>query len=133
MFLRACLSRDSMIDSILTLLFCQLLGEVVVRGLGLPLPGPVAGMGFLLVLLMLRGRMTGAQDLPEGLTRVTDGLLGNLSLLFVPAAVGVVRYGGLLRSHGLVMALAVLVSTILALAVTALVFLGTRILLERRR
>jgi len=122
-----------MIDALLTLLLCQLLGEVTVRALSLPLPGPVVGMGLLFLLLTLRGRITGAQETPEGLTRVADGLLGNLSLLFIPAAIGVIRYGSLLRSHGPVMVIAVLVSTILALAVTAFVFIGTRILLERRR
>ena len=36
-----------MIAAITGLLFCQLLGEVLVRALLLPLPGPVAGLGLL--------------------------------------------------------------------------------------
>lgn len=122
-----------MIDALLALLFCQFAGEVLVRGLGLPLPGPVAGMAILFVLLLWRDRLTGAKKPPEALTHAADALLGNLSLLFVPAAVGIIRYGGLLWRHGLVMLAAVLGSTILTLAMTALVFRGTRHFLERWR
>jgi holin-like protein len=40
------------------LLFCQLVGEVLVRWLALPVPGPVIGMLLLfLILLLRRGRM----------------------------------------------------------------------------
>lgn len=53
---------------------------------------------------------------------VTLGLLGNLSLFFVPAGVGVVAHLGEFRSDGLAIALALTVSTALAIAVAALVF-----------
>ena len=45
-----------MIASLSLILLCQLAGEVFVRGLGLPLPGPVVGLLLLLLLLLARDR-----------------------------------------------------------------------------
>ena len=56
--------------------------------------------------------------------RVSDGLLGGLALLFVPAGVGVVQYLGLLRQQALALGAALVVSTVLTLLVTVLVFVG---------
>ncbi len=50
------------------------------------------------------------------------GILRTLALLFVPAAVGVVQYGPLLAEHGIALVVILVVSTALAMAVTALVF-----------
>ena len=46
-----------MIASLSLILLCQLAGEVIVRGLGLPMPGPVLGLMFLLLLLLARDRL----------------------------------------------------------------------------
>ncbi len=101
----------------LTLFFvCQLAGEIVVRSVELTFPGPVLGMGLLLGILFLRGR-TG----PE-IDGVADTLLKNLSLLFVPAAVGVVQQIDLISAHWLAIGTAVLASTLLTLVVTVLTF-----------
>ena len=72
------------------LLACQLAGEVIARLLGLPVPGPVLGMVILFVALVIRGHV------PDDVGVVTGGLLQNLSLLFVPAGVGVMLHAGLL-------------------------------------
>src|SRR5262245_58604683 len=45
-----------MIASLGLILLCQLIGEVFVRGLGLPMPGPVIGLLVLLLLLLARDR-----------------------------------------------------------------------------
>ena len=45
-----------MIASLSLILLCQLAGEVVVRGLSLPMPGPVVGLLLLLLLLLARDR-----------------------------------------------------------------------------
>lgn len=111
-----------MIAAITGLLFCQLLGEVLVRVLMLPLPGPVAGLAFLFAFLSLRGRDQGdgrPAPVPLELAKVCDTLLRSLSLLFIPAAVGVVQYIGLLRSYAGPIAIAIVISTTLALIVTA--------------
>jgi holin-like protein len=105
-----------MILAILSLLSCQLLGEVVSRALGLPVPGPVLGMVFLAALLIWRGR------LPDELGRAADFLLSHLALFFVPAAVGVIANGGRIAQEFLPLAASVLISTALALAVAAIVF-----------
>lgn len=114
-----------MIESLAVLLLCQLAGEALAHGTGLPLPGPVLGMAFLLALLLLRDA---APDLVPAPLRdgrvegVANGLLGHLSLLFVPAGVGVVGALDVLGSHGAALALALLASTAIGLGVTALVF-----------
>src|ERR1700736_3937300 len=41
------------IASLSLILLCQLTGEVMARGLGLPVPGPVIGLLLLLLLLLL--------------------------------------------------------------------------------
>ena len=107
------------------LLVCQLVGEIASRGLALPVPGPVLGLVLLVLGLALwgRGRSDDAvRDSP--VARVGDGLLANLGLLFVPAGVGVIQYGGLLRAQALPLALALLGSTALTLVVTVWVFVA---------
>ena len=105
-----------MILGLLTLLSYQLVGEILARALNLSVPGPVVGMLLLFVTLVWRG---GAF---EDLGRVSNGLLAHLSLLFVPAGVGVVRYLPLLRSEGLELSAVLILSTLLTLAVTGAVF-----------
>ena len=100
----------------LMLLSCQLVGETVTRGLGLGLPGPVLGMALLAGVLMWRPSLHGVVG------PVAGGLLSNLSLLFVPAAVGVVQVLPLLAREGVAIGAAVLVSTVASLVVTALTF-----------
>jgi holin-like protein len=103
----------------LTLLFvCQLVGEVAVQALGLTFPGPVLGMALLFAGLTLMGRSAAALD------DVADTLLRNLSLLFVPAAVGIVQQAGLIAANWLAIAAALLVSTALTLIVTVYAFLA---------
>lgn len=101
----------------LTLILCfQLAGEVLSRALHLPLPGPVLGMAGLLVAQAAMPRLA-------ALVRPTaQGLLTNLSLLFVPAGVGVVGHLDLLETEGVPLLAALVVSTVLAIAVGALTF-----------
>ena len=89
-----------MIPALVILLSFQLAGEIAARGLGLPVPGPVIGLLLLVASCSLRPRLA------EMLRPVTLGLLGNLSLFFVPAGVGVVAHLGEFRSDGLAIALA---------------------------
>ena len=105
-----------MIGAIALLLVCQLAGEAVHRLTGLPLPGSVIGMVLLLAWLAFvpRERLT--------LTQVTGWLTAHLSIMFVPAAVGLMEEGAILSRYGLGIVVAVVVSTLLTLAVTALVF-----------
>lgn len=101
---------------LILLLICQLLGEVAVRTLGLPVPGPVVGMALLFAGLVARG---GA---PPGLQATGDALLSHLGLLFVPAGAGVLVHVRLLADEWRPIAAALLGSTLLAIVVSGLVF-----------
>ena len=94
------------------LVSCQFAGEVIARGARIPLPGPVIGLVLLLVILVVRG----GPDQP--LRDTSNGLLRYLSLLFVPAGVGIVTQLDALARDWVAIAAAILVSTALALAVT---------------
>ena len=105
-----------MITALTVLLCCQLAGEVAARLLHLPVPGPVLGMLFLFGVLLSRARVL------EVVREPAHGLLRYLSLLFVPAGVGLIRHGHRLRVEALPIAVALLLSTAATVAVTALVF-----------
>lgn len=96
------------------LLVCQTLGELFVRGLRIPLPAPVVGMGVAWVMLSVPA-------LRAPLGAAADVLLTHLSLLFVPVGVGVVAHLSQLQAHGMAFAVVLLLSTWIGLAVTSLV------------
>ena len=83
----------------------------------MPLPGPVLGLALLFLILCWRGRRRrpGAVVVSPDLAGVVDAILRNLSILYVPASVGIVERFDLLRAHPLAIAVSVLVSTILAI------------------
>lgn len=98
------------------LLLFQCAGEAISYLLRLPVPGPVVGMVLLLVALRSRDRI------PDSIAVAADGLAKHLSLLFVPAGVGVMMYFGRLAGEWLPIVVALFVSTIVAIAVAAVVF-----------
>ncbi|MGE0231615.1 MAG: CidA/LrgA family protein [Flavobacteriaceae bacterium] len=108
-----------MIFYLAAILACQLAGELLVAALALPLPGPVVGMAILFAVLIVKG------SLPPSLAVAGGMLLDHLSLLFVPAGVGVIAHLALLQRDGLALAAALIVSTLLAIAVTG--FLMSRL------
>ena len=110
-----------MIRGFAILLLCQLAGEALVRALALPLPGPVLGLVFLVAGLAW-WRRTPEQLAVSDVGRVSDGLLGALSLLFVPAGVGVVQNLPLLAAWGLPLLAALVISTVATLLCTVGVF-----------
>ena len=112
-----------MIASLTVILLCQLLGEVVARGLGWPLPGPVLGMLFLLVVLILRdGVRIKIPEFGRALDSTGKGLLAHLSLLFIPASVGVVQRLDVVAEYGVSLGIALVVSTFVTLVVTVVTF-----------
>lgn len=113
-----------MLAALTLLLVCQLAGEAVAKLGGLSVPGPVIGLAILLALLFLRARFVHAPTPIDGtpLGSVTAVILANLSLLFVPAGTGIVRQAKVLTEHGPGLLVALVGSTVLALAVTAIVF-----------
>jgi len=104
-----------MIGALTLLLVYQLIGEVIARGFALPVPGPVIGMLLLFLTLVVRGRVG------NELRSTAGGLLQHLSLLFVPAGTGVMLHYQRLADEWLPLLAAVVGSTFLAMAVSALV------------
>ncbi len=101
-----------MLRALTILILCQFAGEVAARAAGLPLPGPVVGLVLLLVILIVR------RGPDPALRETSNGLLRNLSLLFVPAGVGIVTQLDALERDWKAILCAIVVSTALGLAVT---------------
>lgn len=104
-----------MLGSFSLILIYQLAGEVAVRLSGVPIPGPVVGMALLFVGLLIKG------GIPDGLAKTADVLLANLSLLFVPAGVGVMLHTQLLGRELVPIAASIILGTLITIAVTAFV------------
>jgi len=125
-----------MIASLSLILLCQLAGEVFVRGLGLPMPGPVVGLLLLLLLLLARDRFAALARGPlhqDGVENASRGLLAHLSLLFVPAGVGVVQKLDLVAEHGIAVAAVLAISVVVTLLVTVATFLVASRWMSRER
>src|ERR1700694_4277506 len=125
-----------MIASLSLILLCQLIGEVFVRGLGLPMPGPVVGLLLLLLLLLARDRFVMLARGPlqgDGGEDASRGLLAHLSLLFVPAGVGVVQKLDLVAAHGIAVVAVLAISVVVTLLVTVATFLLASRLIPRGR
>ena len=105
-----------MVRALALLLVFQLAGEAVVRALGVALPGPVLGLAFLVAFFASAGPPS------DETAKVADGLLAHLSLLFVPAGVGVVQHLPRLMADGVAIGVALVGSTVATLVVAALVF-----------
>jgi holin-like protein len=112
-----------MIPALATLLVFQLLGETLVLLTGAPVPGPVVGLALLLLALLLRPHSV------EAIKPTAQGLLQHLSLLFVPAGVGVMQHLQRLGDEALAIGVALVLSTLLGLAAAA----GTMLWLMRRQ
>ena len=96
------------------LLVFQSIGELLARGLSLPLPGPVIGL--LLMLPALR-----FEAVREPVRECADFILSHLSLLFIPVGVGVMTHLALLSEYGGRMLVVIVLSTWIGLGVTAVV------------
>jgi holin-like protein len=123
-----------MIASLSLILLCQLAGEALVRGTGVPMPGPVIGLMLLLLLLLLRDRFAVLARGPlqgGGVESTSHGLLANLSLLFVPAGVGVVQKIDLIVDHGVAFLGVLVVSVLITLLVTVTTFIVAARLMTR--
>jgi holin-like protein len=103
-----------MLGALTTLLVYQLIGEFIVQVAGLPVPGPVVGMLLLFVTLSIR------RTVSQPLRDTSNGILQHLSLLFVPAGVGVMVHYSRVSGEWLPIVVAVLVSTAATIMVTAL-------------
>ncbi len=104
-----------MIDGLVQIFLWQGIGELVSRFLLPSIPGPVIGLILLVAFLSIKGEVN------PSLSMVADAFRQHLALLFVPASVGVILFLPELKTHALAVSVALIVSVILAIAVTALV------------
>ena len=114
-----------MLHTLGLLLGCQLAGEFVARGLGLPIPGPVLGLAILLAALALR------RPLASALRPTTEVILAHLSLMFVPAGVGVIGNLNVLSSDWAKLLVVLTLSTVLSMLVTVATFIAMKRLMYR--
>ncbi|MCX7150562.1 MAG: CidA/LrgA family protein [Rhodocyclales bacterium] len=104
-----------MLNAITLLLLFQLTGEAITLFFSLPVPGPVIGMALLFAALALRGGPSGE------LRETAQNLLQHLSLLFVPAGVGVMLHLQRMADEWFSILIALVASTFITIAITALV------------
>lgn len=97
------------------LLLCQLAGEVIVVAFELLIPGPVVGMAILFAGLAVK------RGVPDELGVLSAGILQHLSVLFVPAGVGVMLHVGALEGQWLAVSAALVASAVATLVVTGLI------------
>lgn len=102
-----------MIDGLVRILLFQGLGEVVGRFVFPLVPGPVIGLVLLLAFLVARGKVA------PGLDLVSAAFMRYLGVLFVPAAVGVVMFWPLLQKQAFAIAVALIISVVATIAVSA--------------
>lgn len=90
------------------------------------MPGPVLGFVLLFLLLMARDRIAPTRGplAPGRIETTAKGLLAHLSLLFVPAGVGVVQKLDLIAAHGVAIVAVLAGSVILTMLATVLTFLA---------
>ena len=112
-----------MLQTFAILLTFQSVGELLTYSLHLPVPGPVIGMVLLVIYLLVdKGRVL---EVMQGTVRE---LLRHLTILFVPAGVGVMTQLNRFGQEWLPIVVATVVSTWLSIAAGALV---TRALMRR--
>lgn len=103
------------LKSWLMLFGCLAAGETLHRIAGIHVSGAVIGMAILVATLTVTGGPS------EPFEQTASTLLKHLPLLFVPAGVGVIQQITMIRSQILPIAIALPVSTAIAMAIAAVV------------
>ncbi len=107
------------------LVAASLLGDWISRRYWLTIPGTVLGLLLLLGGLLALGRV------PAGLERASRFLIRHMNLFYVPAAVAITGYLGLLREDLWPISAALILGTWLALGAAGLTFRAVSRALER--
>ncbi|MGX7420118.1 CidA/LrgA family protein [Carnobacterium gallinarum] len=107
---------------LLYILSFSFLGEVLSKVLALPVPGSVIGM--LLLFLALQFKVLKVKDVET----VGGFLLGNLSILFLPAGVGIMVYFPVIKDTWWLLLIVSFVTTALTVA-----FVGVVVQAVKRR
>lgn len=96
------------------ILFVYFLGEVVSKGLSLPIPGNIMGMIFLFIFLV-----TGIIKL-EKIENAAKSILDNLAFLFIPAGVGLMSYFEIISNYVAQILFIVVITTFIVMSCTGL-------------
>ena len=102
------------------LLLLIVVGDVLNKVIGIPIPGNILGM-----ILLLAALLTGIIKLHQ-IEEISKFLLDHLSFFFVPAGVGLLSVTGILRDSWYLLLLISIFTTILVLSTTALVVRALR-------
>lgn len=94
------------------LLLFQFVGTMLSQLLNLSLPGSLTGLILLAIALA-----TGLLPM-RFVEQTADALLGEMSLFFVPAGVGLILYADLLFQNSVAIILTILISTLVVLGIT---------------
>lgn len=111
--LRLALRRSRVLQVALIVLFA-LLGQVLAKALGLPVPGGVIGMA--LVLALLATRRLRVRNVHRG----ASWLLAEMLLFFVPAVMSLLDHREFLGMLGVKLLVVILLGTAMVMAGTAL-------------
>lgn len=109
-----------MLRTILVLCGFQLLGESLAALLDLPVPGPVMGMCLLLVVLVMRKRIT-----PQ-FQQHCHAMFAYLPLILVPPSVGVLAHLDLIGREWQPVLAVLVITLLISFAVCALLYSLTR-------
>lgn len=112
------------LSAIAALFVMQVLGEVLVRWSGLPLPGPLMGMLLMFAALIALGHV------PTGLRDTCHHGLKHLMLLFIPLVAGIMLHFGPLANEWFPFLAACIGGVALTIVVSAVTF---RWMLKRSR
>ncbi|CBL45282.1 LrgA, probably exported murein hydrolase [gamma proteobacterium HdN1] len=104
-----------MLKGFAVLLAFQCVGWGISQAFHLPVPGPVLGMLLLLIYALV---FTPSDDIQAICTQ----LLKYLPLFILPASVGIIDFGPLLRAEWLPVTLALTISLVISFWVTPLLF-----------
>ena len=116
-----------MLNAIALLLACQLAGEIICQYFTIAVPGPVVGMVLMVAIFHFLPATRGA------LHETSNGILRHLSLLFVPAGVGVMLHAATVLDEWLAILVSLLLGTAVTLIVTALTIkFAARLIVPRR-
>lgn len=103
-----------MLKSVTLIFLFQVLGRIIAYITKLPVPGSVWGMVLLLIAFFLY------DDFIETIRPTASVLLANLSLLFVPAGVGLITHVHRFAQEGSLIFLTIILSSLITMTITIL-------------
>ncbi|MCR8641335.1 CidA/LrgA family holin-like protein [Paenibacillus sp. N1-5-1-14] len=89
-----------------------LIGDYIVTALNWKIPGAFVAIAIVFALLHFRVLKL------EWLELGSQWLIGEMLIFFIPAAIGIVNYGELVRSYGLQFIIIIVLSTIIVMGIT---------------